>query len=130
MIMRRTITISFLFLFIYGKAQLFTGSGGAIQNDGQDTYFDLAVAGLNPGQIDSTFGVEQICINIKHPSVEELYIYVQSPSGNIVELTEGSSCKGANYTNTCFDSKDGNAVTLGFAPYSGTYKPVGFLGRF
>ena len=71
-----------------------------------------------------------MCINISHPAIQELWIYLQSPSGNIVELTEGSSCMGVNYSNTCFDSKQSTSVTLGTAPYTGSFKPIGYLGRF
>ncbi len=129
-IMKKNITIICLFLSFYAKAQLFTGTGGIILNNGTDTYFNLSVSGLTPSTLDSTFGIEEICININHPTVEELYIYLQSPAGNIVELAEASSCKGANYTNTCFDSKSGTSVTVATAPYTGLYKPIGYLGRF
>ncbi|HXB40653.1 MAG TPA: CotH kinase family protein [Bacteroidia bacterium] len=128
--MKKIITISCLFFFFVTKAQTFTGTGGAIQNNGQDTYFPISVSGLSPAQIDSIFGLEKITINIVHPAVEELYVYLQSPSGNIVELTAGTSCSGVNYTNTCFDSQAGTSVTLGTAPFSGTFKPIGYLGRF
>ncbi len=128
--MKKIITIfCLLFSYVY-KAQVFTGAGGAIQNNGQDTYFPISVSGLSSASIDSTFGLEKVCINISHPADQELYIYLQSPSGNIVELTEGSSCNGVNYTNTCFDSQAGVSITLGTAPFSGTFKPVGYLGRF
>src|ERR1019366_10291330 len=88
--MKTTITIISLLFAFYAKAQLFTGSGGNIQNNGVETYFDLSVSGL-PAQMTNTFGVEEVCINIIHPKVEELYIYLQSPSGIVVELTEGRS---------------------------------------
>src|SRR5437016_522455 len=99
--MKKIITVYLALLSIAFKAQVFTGAGGAIQNNGQDTYFTINVSGLSSSQIDSTFGIEQVCINITHPAVEELNIRLQSPAGNIIELTEGSSCSGANYTNTC-----------------------------
>ena len=121
--------ISMLFSF-YAKAQLFTGTGGTILNNGQNTNFSLSVSGLIPSTLDSTFGIEEVCININHPAVEELYIYLQSPAGNIVILSEATSCNGANYTNTCFDNKAGTSVTLATAPYTGIYKPIGYLGRF
>lgn len=128
--MKGTITIIFLLFSFCTNGQLFTGTAGNIIDNGQKNYFDLSVSGLSPAQLSGTFGIEQVCINISHPAVEELYIYLQSPIGTIVELTEGSSCKGADYTNTCFDSKAGTAVTLASSPYTGTYKPIGYLGRF
>src|ERR1019366_2712218 len=127
--MKTTITIISLLFAFYAKAQLFTGSGGNIQNNGVETYFDLSVSGL-PAQMTNTFGVEEVCINIIHPKVEELYIYLQSPSGIVVELTEGTSCKDSNYTNTCFNNSAISSITLSQAPYTGSFKPIGSLGRF
>lgn len=111
------------------KAQVFSGGGGLILNNGQDTYYPITISGLSPSAIDSTYGIEQVCFSITHPDVSELYIYLKSPSGIIVELTLGNSSSGSGFTNTCFD-KNSNTVTLGTSPYTGTFSPVGYLGRF
>ncbi|MDP1745899.1 MAG: CotH kinase family protein [Bacteroidota bacterium] len=124
------IIVLFLFFPSLTKAQVFNGSGGPILNTGQTTYFNLLVSGLVPAQLDSTFGVESVCINLNHPTDEELYIYLESPNGRIVELAPGSSCNGVNYTNTCFDSRVSTSITMAVAPYTGTFKPTGYLGRF
>ena len=128
--MKRIATILFSCFSFYAQSQVFTGTTGPIQNNGQDTYFNVSVSGLSPAQIDSTFGIETVCININHPAIEELYIYLQSPAGNIVELAGWGNCKGINYTNTCFNSQVSTSVTLGTAPYAGSYRPIGYLGRF
>jgi len=128
-ISRGIIIISLLISF-GSKAQLFNGTGGAITNNGQETYFNLLVSGLMPTQLDSTFGLEQIHLTINHPADEELYMYLQSPDGTRVELAMGTSSSGANFTNTCFDSRADTSVTLMNAPYTGTFRPIGFLGRF
>lgn len=128
---RITITISWLILFYYqASGQLFTGTGGNILNNGVETYFDLSVSALNPAQLSGTFGIQEVCINIDHPTVEELSIYLQSPAGNIIQLAEGSSGKGINYTNTCFNGNAIVSVTLINAPYTGIFRPIGYLGRF
>ncbi len=128
--MKRVAVIIFLFFSLYARSQVFTGTGGGIQNLGQDTYFNLSVSGLSPAQLGDTFGIKEVCININHPVIEELYIYLQSPAGNIVELIGWGNCKGVNYTNTCFDSQMSTSITSGTAPYSGSYRPIGYLGRF
>jgi len=126
----KQITI-FLLLTCFGiKAQVFTGSGGLIQDNGQDTYFTLSVAGLPQSQLDSVYGLEQVCVNITHPNITELYIYLRSPSGTLVNLSLGSSVSGANYTSTCFNNQSATSITLGTSPYTGVYIPVGQLGRF
>jgi len=126
----KKIFVIILFLHLgYTRAQVFPGSGGAILNTGQDTYFPIPVAGL-AGSINGAFGLEQVCFTINHPNVSELYIYLQSPSGTWVNLTLGSSSSGADFINTCVNSQSGSSVTLANAPYSGAYRPVGYLGRF
>jgi spore coat protein CotH len=128
--MKRTITVFFFLFSFYASAQLFTGAGGPVLNMGQDSNFDLPVSGLTPSILTNAFGLEEVCININHPAVQELYIYLQSPDGRKVELTEGSSCNGVNYANTCFNNNASASITLGSAPYAGAYKPTGYLGRF
>jgi subtilisin-like proprotein convertase family protein len=118
------------FLFVLSiKAQTFNGSTGKIKNNGVETYFNLTAAGL-PSQIDSIFGIEEVCININHPKVEQLFVSLRSPSGNTVELSDAYSCHGANYLNTCFNNSVAAPISLGTVPYSGSYKPIGYLGRF
>ncbi|MDF2448423.1 MAG: hypothetical protein K0R26_927 [Bacteroidota bacterium] len=128
--MKKIITISCLLFTLLIEAQVFNGGGGIILNNGQDSFFPINVSGLTQNAIDSVYGIEQVCFNISHPDVSELYIYLQSPSGTVVELTLGSSSSGANFTGTCFENLPGNSITLGSSPYTGTYKPVGYFGRF
>lgn len=126
--MKKLITIVFLIFCFNCKSQVFTGTGGPIQNNGVETYYDLPVSGLTATQLDNFFGIEEVCINIVHPAVEELYIYLESPAGIRVELAQGNSCKGVNYAGTCFNNTS-PTITLATAPYSGDYKPIGYLGR-
>ena len=111
------------------RAQVFTGNGGPVLNSAQHTYLGLVVSGL-PQALDSTFGVEQVCVNLNHPNVGELNLYIQSPSGKTVNLTLATSSGGAHFTSTCFNSLAPQSVTLAKAPYTGTFRPVGYLGRF
>lgn len=128
--MKKNLTVILFIISCCANSQVFTGSGGPIQNMGQETYFNLSVLGLSQAQLDNTFGVEEVCIQIIHPAVEELSVFLQSPSGTKVELTDGHSCKGANYTSTCLNASAATSITLATAPYAGTYKPTGFFGRF
>ena len=128
--MKHICTLVLLPLYFISSAQTFNGTGGVILNNGTNTYFNLPVSGLVPSQLDSNFGIEEVCLNIQHPALEELYIYLQSPNGTIVELTEGTSCKGSNFTNTCFANSADTSVTLAKSPYTGSYKPIGYFGRF
>src|SRR4051812_605394 len=102
--MIKFIPILFLFFSLIGKSQTYYGATGAIQNNGQETYFGLSVSGLSQSQLDGNLGLVEICLDISHPAVQELEIFLQSPTGTLIELTEGSSCSGGNYTNTCFSN--------------------------
>jgi subtilisin-like proprotein convertase family protein len=128
--MKKIITVAYLLFSFCSNAQTYTGAGGAILNNGQETYFSLNISGLSPAQIDSTFGLEQVCFNITHPDVSEIDVYLQSPNGIRVSLTLASSSSGANFVNTCVSNQAATSITLGTAPYTGSYKPVGYLGRF
>jgi subtilisin-like proprotein convertase family protein len=122
-------TLLSLLLFFNVHAQQFNGTGGPITNNGIPTYFPLAVSGL-PAQLNAGFGVETVCININHNALNQLYIFLISPSGIKVELSDGASCPGANYIGTCYNSSQTNSITLATAPYTGTFKPMGYFGRF
>src|SRR5687768_14794860 len=101
--MRSLYILFFLALALGHRAQIFQGTGGSIVNGGSETVYTLSVSGL-PSQLDSTFGLEKICFDLNHPAVEELHVYLRSPSGTQVELTGMKSCKGANFSSTCLDN--------------------------
>lgn len=127
--MRSVLTLILIFIFYCSHSQVFQGTGGPIQNTGNETFFFLNVGGL-PSQLDNNFGIEEVNIDISHASVEELNVYLKSPSGTIVELTNGANCKGSNYTGTKFRSDFNTSISVGTAPYTGNFKPTGYLGRF
>ncbi len=127
--MRTKLTLFFIAIAFSLNAQTFTGAPGGILNNGQFTYFNLPVSGLG-ATLDSTFGLQEICINMNHPKVQQVYVYLQSPAGTTVELTQGASCSGIGYASTCFNNSAASAITLGTSPYAGSFKPVGSLGRF
>ena len=61
--MKRIFTALCLVLVLGMKAQVFTGTVGAIQNNGQETFFTTNVSGL-AAPIDSMYGLEQVCFSI------------------------------------------------------------------
>jgi len=111
-------------------SQTFTGGGGAIPDNGTSVDFQLPVSMLNPPVLDTTtFGLESVCITINHTYDADLDVSLVSPDGTIVVLTAGNGGSGHNYTNTCFSSTAANSIVSGSAPFSGTYRPQGQLGR-
>src|SRR4051812_30064063 len=129
--MKKIITIFCLFFSLVIKSQIFSGASGPIQNNGQLSYFPIIVSGVTPTQIDSVFGLLQVCFTISHPNIAELDMYLSSPAGTFIQLLSGSSSAGgANFVNTCLEDQAGTSITIGTAPYSGNYKSIGYLGRF
>jgi subtilisin-like proprotein convertase family protein len=129
--MKKIYLLLYLFFLNAAYSQVFNGNGGAILNNGgQVTAFNLNVSGLLPSVIDNTFGLEEIHVNVSHPAVEELHLYLKSPSGIEVDLSGVLSCKGAGFTETKFSNHNPVSVSIGAAPYTGTYKPIGNMGRF
>ena len=64
-----------------------------------------------------------VTINITHPRLADLSIYLTTPGGSIINLVSPAAAEaGANFTNTIFI--DGGALfSSGAAPYTGQYKP-------
>jgi subtilisin-like proprotein convertase family protein len=79
------------------------------------------LAGL-PASIQSA-GIK-ITINITHPKLSDLSIYLSAPDGSIINLTAPSAAlTGANFSNTVFTDA-GALLTSGSAPFTGSFKPL------
>lgn len=104
------------------QAQTFFGTGGAIPDDGNSIRFQLPVNGLPPA-LDSLFGLKGVTINIIHPYVSDLEVYLVAPDSTYIELTSGNGGSGNNYTFTNFADTVANLVTNGSAPFTGIYRP-------
>ena len=99
------------------------GSGGTVvpQTTG-GTVFNNAVAGLDATQI-----VTSVSINLTHTFDSDLDIYLESPTGQRIELSTDNGSFNDNYTNTVFSDAGATNVTAGAAPFTGTFKPEGTL---
>ncbi len=109
------------------RAQTFSATGDTIPDDGSYIYFDLNVSGLLPSVIDTTFGLEGICLDIIHTYDSDLDIFLIAPDSTVIEISTGNGGGGHNYTGTCFTDTVSNLVSSGSAPFSGVYKADGLL---
>jgi subtilisin-like proprotein convertase family protein len=71
-----------------------------------------------------------VTINIAHPHVADLEVYLISPEGTRVLLTSNNGGNGADYTNTEFDDAAAVSIVNGTAPFTGTFRPEGSLADF
>jgi spore coat protein CotH len=125
----RYFIISFLLLNFSLKifSQSFQGSGGAIPDDYTLFIQGVSVSGL-PEVANTRFGIQSVCIDIDHPNVNELIIWLISPDNSSVRLAAHQL--GSNFKNTCFNSTSFYTIDEGFAPFSGEFRPVDDLGKF
>lgn len=123
---------SYVFIVLAGatlSAQTFTGSGGPVLPTGNDVVFTQFVSGI-PGPMNASYGITQVCVNLSHPDLTEIAIELVSPSGKSVEMVANNPAGGPDYLNTCFDGTAGVSINSGTSPYTGTYRPTGYMGIF
>ncbi len=110
-----------------GVAQTFSGGGGPIPDTNVPFVFELNVKGL-PAEINTTFGLESVCVNINHTWDKDLSIYLQAPDGAVVDLARRNGKGDDNYTNTCFSMNAETSINDGSPPFSGNYLPETAMG--
>ncbi len=112
------------------SAQTYTATPNAPINDNATTEYNLVVSGLTPATIDTlNFGMETVCINLTHTWDSDLNIYIIAPDGTTAALVLGMGGSDDNYTNTCFNPFAAQSITAGTAPFTGTFRPMGEIGR-
>ena len=110
------------------SGQVYTSSiAGSISDDGTSiTEFPIEIKDLSPDQIDSSFGLIKICINLNHPSMDQLELWLTSPGGQKVLLTTGL---GGSDFQGCLDMKSNNFIANNWGPYTDTYRPIRNFGH-
>ncbi|MBI5540870.1 MAG: CotH kinase family protein [Bacteroidia bacterium] len=127
---RKLLFIFFILSSYILKSQTFSINPNSIINDNSTTDFPILVSGLSPANIDTfNFGLETVCINLTHTWDADLNIYIISPDGTTVMLVSGQGGSDDNYTNTCFNVYSTQTIPAGSAPFTGTFKPMGQMGR-
>jgi len=104
------------------SAQSFSGTGGSIPDNGTPVTFPVSVSSLPTG-VDTTFGLLGVCMNIIHPHVNDLEIWLIAPDSTWIELSTGNGGSGNNYWQTCFADTAPVFISSGSSPFTGTYRP-------
>jgi len=109
------------------QAQTFSGTTGAIPDNGTTVEFVADVSGLSgallPGQ-----GLERVCLSIAHTYCSDLDLKLISPTGVVIDLFAGVGGSGQNFSNTCLQDGTAQSIAQGSAPFNGTFRPMGTLG--
>ncbi|MBS1613997.1 MAG: CotH kinase family protein, partial [Bacteroidetes bacterium] len=108
----------------------FNGTGGTISDNQNWISFPCTVSGLNPSNINTTYGFEKLTLTISHNNVSDLEAHLIAPDGTDVPIFTYVGGTGNNFTNTGFKNTYTNPIANGTAPFSGSYKPEGDLGLF
>jgi subtilisin-like proprotein convertase family protein len=127
--MKFNLLFVFSFGFFLSNAQTFSGNIGPI-NDNVESSFTLNVAGLSNVLDTNNFGLETICLNLNHTYLADLEVRLISPSGVSILLFSGIGGGDDNLENTCLNVDANQAITEGFAPFTGTFRPSGQMGLF
>jgi hypothetical protein len=128
--MKKTTLFLFLLLsFCVARSQTFTGSGGSIPDNGPVRFFPITVSGLPAVPLDSTFGVESVCMSIFHGNDYQLTIQLVAPDGTTIDLSMNNGGNGNNYSNTCLTGTSTAFINYGGAPFSGNYLAEGTIGN-
>ncbi|MDQ3051087.1 MAG: T9SS type A sorting domain-containing protein [Bacteroidota bacterium] len=96
---------------------------GPIPDNNTETCFPFVVSGL-PSQMDTSFGLVSLCLDITHTYVGDLKIRLKAPDNTIIILASNVGGGGDNFTGTCLaeDGVDGYLI-VGTPPYTGFYIP-------
>lgn len=69
-------------------------------------------------------------LDISHTRVDDLAVFLVSPSGTRVELFTNIGGNENNFTGTILDDEATTPIVAGWAPFTGTYQPEGSLADF
>ncbi|MBK9014635.1 MAG: CotH kinase family protein [Saprospiraceae bacterium] len=128
--MTKSTYLFFLLLPCFSLAQTFNGTFNLpIPDDGTVGYYELSVSGL-PAQTSDSFGVETACINLTHTWNADLVVSLIAPDGTEAELTSDNGGDTDGYLNTCFNAGAAQGIWEVGWPYTGTFKPEGFMSVF
>ena len=121
--------LPFLLLFAYSNslsAQTFNGQGGLpVPPTGTTgiTTSNVTVSGV--GVLGGCSEIDNVTIDLVHTWDGDLGIFLQSPSGTILELSSGNGGSGDNYQITSFSDAAGLFITDGAPPFNGGFRPEG-----
>ncbi len=93
-------------------------------NTGVPLYSPIEVTGQTCNM--TAGGIRQVRIDITHSKTSDLTIYLVSPTGAQILLTQNNGT-GANYTNTCFSTYSANLPLISSSsmqnPFTGEFRP-------
>ena len=102
----------FIFITYSTFAQTFSGAIGPIADDGSTNDYNLPINGFQYANLNTSFGIQQVCLNITHTWDSDLNVFLVSPSGTMVNLFSGIGGDGDNFTNTCLNQSAPASINI------------------
>lgn len=99
-----------------------------VPDDGTTVMYNVPVSGLQ-NAIDTTFGLEGVCIKLTHTWDDDMEVKLQSPDGSIVILFTHVGGDGDDFNVTCFNGISTVPISSGSAPFNSAYRSMGDLGQ-
>lgn len=116
-----------LFAAFASQAQSYVSTASRIISGNQLTTYDtIAVSGL-PQNINGTFGLDSMNLNITWGNTSDLMISLISPNGKHVSICENIG-SGPDFVNTCITQSVTTLIKNNYAPFTGKFRPEGWLG--
>lgn len=116
-----------------------TNGNNALDTLDTDTFTVSPGLGFDPTDIVSPLTVSgltgfitdvNVRVNITHPFVADIVLFLQSPNGDVVELFSERGGAGDNLVNTVFDDSATVPISAGAAPFTGSFRPEQSLSLF
>ncbi len=101
-----------------------TGGSGAIPDNQCPALTPFSATMAESGAVGTDWEIQNVTLDITHTWDGDLYIQLDSPTGETLVLSDSNGGSQNNYTNTVF--VDGApSITTGSAPFTGTFSPEG-----
>jgi hypothetical protein len=123
-----TLFVLFSCLAFGMNAQIFSGAGADIPDDGTIIAFDIPVSGLGPAIDTTNFGIEEVCVHIYHTWSADLSVSIKAPDGTLIPLFSNVGGDQDGFTGTCLSGNVTNSIYQGSFPFTGTFRPFGDMG--
>lgn len=98
-------------------------------NNLNGVYAPISVSGINPATLTNGV-VVSARVNITHTYVGDLALYLISPSGTSITLSNRRGGAGDNFTNTVFTMSATTSIASGTPPFTGNYIPDGNISTY
>jgi len=98
-------------------------------NNPNGVYSPITVSGINPSTMTAGV-VVSARVNITHTYVGDLMLYLISPSGTAITLSNRRGGSGDNFVNTVFTMSATTPIASGTAPFNGNFTPDGNISSY